>query len=1056
MKRRKTSWLLIVVMVLSVILGQIAPYTAERAKAASHTLIIHYGGRADNKYDGWNLWVWEEGKDGKQVDFTAEDSYGKIAVCNVSSAGKVGFILRLNEWEEKDVEEDRFVQVKDEVTEIWLTSGKKKIQTTAPAGAPTYNVEAENTARQQVYQNPSALKLNVHFYDFKKNYEQVEAVAWLGNQDGGTYQVQRQDTFGALFQIGLLNTNNAKTAGLQISMPDGQRDCQVDRRIDLTRAKNNVLDVYVVQGNSEVYYAEKDAVKDPVISEAAFVGGKEIVFSIADTMDTSKSDLVKSFQVKDQDGNEYELAKIWSENPGKVNTASIILKEAVDFSNSYTVYMDKHVSMPVSMKEAFSTEEFQKAFTYEGDDLGAVYTADSTKFRVWAPTASQVQVRFFEKGTGKNTIETASMQKDVNGTWIYEASGDRKNQYYTYLVTVDGVTKEAVDPHARTTGANGKRAMIVDLDSTDPEGFDGDTRPAFENPTDAVIYELQLRDLSVDDSSGIEHKGKFLGLTETGTKNEDGMATGLDHLADLGVTHVHLLPIFDFASVNETGKKKQYNWGYDPQNYNVPEGSYSTDPTDGNVRVNEMKQMVQSLHKENIRVVMDVVYNHTYNVEDSNFQKIVPNYYYRMDGDSYSNGSGCGNETASERSMMRKYIVDSVVYWATEYHIDGFRFDLMGVLDVETMNQIRQALDEIDPSIMIYGEGWTGGESTYDESLRAVKSNVSQMQGIAAFSDDFRDGLKGNVFDQKDTGFITGNKKYLEDVKLGIVGATKHEQIKTDKLTKAESAWASDPTQCVNYASCHDNLTLWDKIQVSAADAGKDEKRAMNKLAAAMTFTAQGIPFFQAGEEFLRTKPSAGKKGTYDENSYSSPDSTNSLKWDSLKKNEDVYEYYKGLIAFRKAHSGLRMTTAAQVQENLHFVDVKGDAVAYTIGNQDNQEISEEIMVIHNGNKKPITVTLPDEETWNVYVNKDSAGTEVLDSCTKEVTVEGISSMVLVKESKASHTVNTVHKIDSGIYIGAAIVIIILILIIIIYSNTGSRKEKKKDKWRERNVRYYK
>lgn len=1051
MGKKLTAMLLACIMAVSMIIGQTVPFMT--VHAASSTLIIHYGGREDDNYDGWNLWVWEDGKDGKQVDFTGEDSYGKVAVCNVSSAGKVGFIVRLNEWEAKDVEEDRFVEVGAGTTEIWLTSGKKKIQTKAPAGATSYDVKKLDKQRQEVYNKNNALKINVHFYDFDKKYKQVQAFSWIGEEDGGSYQVQKADDFGAVFQIGYENKKKAKTAGLQITMADGSRDCDSDRIIDLTRAKNNKLDVYVVQGNKEVYYNKKDVVKQPVISSASFINAKEISFSIADTMDTSKENLVNKFSVTDQDGKEYELVKVWSQNPGVQNSAELIMKEEVDFSNTYTINMKGHVSTQISVSSAFSTEEFESAYTYDGDDLGATYTEEKTDFRLWAPTASNVEINFYEEGTGDNLIETQAMQRGEKGTWTYEAIGDRKDMYYTYSVTVDGETNEAVDPYARTTGANGERAMIVDLASTDPDGFSKDTRPEFGNMTDAVIYELHIRDLSSDDSSGIENKGTYLGLTETGTTNAAGESTGLDHLKELGVTHVHIMPSFDYASVDETGDKTQYNWGYDPQNYNVPEGSYSTDPTDGNVRVNEYKQMVQSLHDNDIRVVMDVVYNHTFNTEDSNFQKIVPDYYYRKSGDSFSNGSGCGNETASERSMMRKYIVDSVVYWATEYHVDGFRFDLMGVHDLETMQAVREALDEIDPSIMIYGEGWTGGDSSYDESLRAVKANISQLEGIAAFSDDFRDGLKGNVFDELDTGFISGNDAYLEDVKLGIVAATENKQIDTEKLTKSESAWAAEPSQCINYVSCHDNLTLWDKIQASAADASAEDKVSMNKLAAAMIFTSQGIPFMQAGEEFLRTKPSEKEGETYDANSYSSSDAVNSLKWDSLTENKDVYEYYKGLIAFRKAHNALRMTETEDIQNSLTFLAdaVEADAIAYTITGSPNDEVAEEIMVIHNGNAEEISVNLPDEDTWSVYINGEQAGTKVIEKVSGKVTVDKISTMVLVKESTTSKALNTLNKVDNWVYIVGIVVIVIVILLLIFFGNSKGNKEKR----RRKKVTYY-
>lgn len=1048
MKRKWLAWLCMCMVLVATIIGAEMPDMT--AKAAGSTLIIHYGGR--KSYDGWNIWVWEDGKDGKQVDFTAEDSYGKIATCNISKKGKVGFIVRLNDWEKKDVEEDRFVEVGNGVTEIWLTSGKKEMKTKAPAGAKSYDLNAEKKARQNVYYQRDALKLNVHFYDFKKDYKDVASYAWLEGQDAGGYDVRRVDQFGALFQIGLRNEKNKKTAGLQFTMADGSRECQEDRIVDLTKAVNNRLDVYIVQGNSKVFYKAEDAVLNPVISNASFVSGKEITFSIADTMNTKKEKLVDSFTLKDQDGKKYPLVKVWSKNPGVEQSASLILKEPVDFSNTYTLYMKNHEKAEVSVSDAFSTEEFEEAFTYTGDDLGASYTKKATTFRVWAPTASKVKVNFYKKGSGRNLLTSEKMEKDVKGTWVYTASGDKKNLYYTYSVTVDGNTQEAVDPYAHATGINGKRGMVIDLDATDPEGFAQDTKPEYKAMTDASIYELHIRDFSVDEESGMKHKGKYLALTETGTKNQAGDSTGLDYLKKLGITHLHLLPVYDFASVDET-KEDEYNWGYDPLNYNVPEGSYATDASDGNVRVKEYKQMVKSLHENNIRVVMDVVYNHTYNIEDSNFQKIVPDYYFRKENGSYTNGSGCGNETATERAMMRKFIVDSVVYWAKEYHVDGFRFDLMGVVDIETMNQVRQALDEIDPTILVYGEGWTGGESGYDESKRLVKSNMNKVEGIAAFSDDFRDGLKGDVFKAEDTGFISGKDAYKEDVKLGIVGATAHRQIDQEALNKSSEAWANAPSQCINYVSCHDNLTLWDKLQVSVGDRSEEERKAMNKLAAAMTYTSQGIPFMQAGEEFLRTKPSASDADAFDDNSYHSPDSTNSLKWGQVSSEADMVAYYKGLIAFRKAHNALRMTSASDIQNNLAFRKTEGNSIVYTISGSPNGEVADSIMVIHNGNEKALQLDLP-KGKWNVYINAEKAGTKVLETCQDSVTVDGISTMVLVRESTTSKAVNALNKLDSKIYIGAAIVIIILILLLI-FSNTTGAKARREERWRRKHVKYY-
>ncbi len=655
-----------------------------------------------------------------------------------------------------------------------------------------------------------------------------------------------------------------------------------------------------------------------------------------------------------------------------------------------------------SMERYEGTGAFDEAFAYDGKDLGAVYTKEKTGFKVWAPTASEVSLNLYEQGDGDNLTETIPMTMGERGVWSCEKQGDLNGVYYTYLVRIGSKTSEAVDLYARTTGVNGNRGMVVDLRATDPEGFDKDTRPALVNPTDAVIYELHVRDLSSDASSGIVNTGKFLGLTETGTTNADGLATGIDHIRDLGVTHVQILPSYDYATVDEAKlDTPQFNWGYDPKNYNVPEGSYSTDPYHGEVRINEMKRMVQALHRNGLRVNMDVVYNHTFNIEDSYFQKTVPDYYYRKVGGRYSDASACGNETASDHAMMRKYIVDSVVYWATEYHIDGFRFDLMAVHDIETMKAVRAALDEVDPSIMVYGEGWTGGDCAIPSSEQALKENMARIDGVGAFSDDIRDGIKGSVFEAQDQGFISGKDGMEESIRFGIVGATPHPQVPACRNDKVTRSWAAQPGQSINYISCHDNLTFWDKLAISNADDSEETRIRMNKLGSAIILTSQGVPFFQAGEEMLRSKPSATVEGGFDENSYASPDSTNSIKWLEKAKVLDTYEYYKGLIAFRKAHSALRMAETADIQRNLTFMGgLDANVVGYTIENHANGDTAEKITVIFNGNADAAIVPLP-AGTWEICVNDKTAGTASVGTAEGTVSVAGISALVLVQGTDA-------------------------------------------------------
>lgn len=745
-----------------------------------------------------------------------------------------------------------------------------------------------------------------------------------------------------------------------------------------------------------MWYTIEEVVYNPVISEAYFAEAtsKEIYASLSRAPKDIAS-LAAQIKITDGDGVEYAVASAESEDGRNV---LLTLEEELELSKSYDVSMEGYEGTTISMNKIIGSSYFDEAFAYDGDDLGASYTKEKTGFKVWAPTASEVSLNLYEQGDGDNLIETLPMTLGDKGVWSCEKQGDLNGVYYTYSIKIGNKTNEAVDLYARTTGVNGDRGMVVDLSATNPEGFEKDVRPAFTNATDAVIYEIHVRDLSSDPSSGIRNTGKFLGFTETGTKNADGLATGIDHIKDLGVTHVQILPSYDYATVDETKlDTPQFNWGYDPKNYNVPEGSYSTDPYHGEVRINEMKQMVQAFHENGIRVNMDVVYNHTFNIEGSWYQKTVPDYYYRKVGENYSNASGCGNETASDRAMVRKYIVDSVVYWAKEYHIDGFRFDLMAVHDIETMNAVRAALDEIDPSIMVYGEGWTAGDCAIPSSQQALKANMAKIDRVGAFSDDIRDGIKGSVFDAQDKGFISGKDGMEESVKFGIVGATPHPQVLTFKNDKGSKSWAAQPGQSINYVSCHDNLTFWDKLAISNADDNEETRVQMNRLGSAIILTSQGVPFFQAGEEMLRSKPSATVEGGFDENSYTSPDATNSIKWAEKTKAEDTYAYYKGLIAFRKAHSALRMTTAADIQSNLVFMSgLEPNVVGYTIENNANDDTAEKIAVVFNGSRNAVDVTLP-TGIWEICVNDKTAGTASLGTVQGTISVPGISAIVLVQ-----------------------------------------------------------
>ena len=612
------------------------------------------------------------------------------------------------------------------------------------------------------------------------------------------------------------------------------------------------------------------------------------------------------------------------------------------------------VSCSPAKKEYASYE----LYPVRSDDLTEMeYTPEVTNFTLWAPTADEVRLMLFDTGDGGHAYETVSMVADKEGTWTAKVEKDLIGKFYTFNVKIkDKWLGDTPGINAKSVGVNGKRAAIIDMNATDPEGWAADKRPALASPADAVIYEMHHRDFSIDPSSGIQHKGKFLALTEEGTLSPEQLATGIDHLKELGVTHVHLLPSYDYASVDEARlDENKYNWGYDPQNYNVPDGSYSTDPFDPAVRIKEFKQMVQALHTAGIRVVLDVVYNHTFNTAESNFERTVPGYFYRqMPDGSFADASACGNETASNRPMMRKYMIESVLHWLNEYHLDGFRFDLMGIHDIVTMNEICKAATAVDPSIIIYGEGWAAKAPQMPEDSLAMKANTYRMPGIAAFSDEMRDGLRGPFNDNHQGAFLAGVPGGEESIKFGIVGAIKHPQVDNDLVNYSKASWAEQPTQMVSYVSCHDDMCLVDRLNASVPGITPQELIKLDKLAQTAVFTSQGIPFIYAGEEVMRDK-----KGVH--NSYQSPDSINAIDWKRKAEHADVFAYYKGLIQLRKNHPAFRMGDADLVRKHLEFLPVEGgNLIAYRLKEHANSDAWEDIIVALNSRKEPAKLTVPE------------------------------------------------------------------------------------------------
>ena len=588
------------------------------------------------------------------------------------------------------------------------------------------------------------------------------------------------------------------------------------------------------------------------------------------------------------------------------------------------------------------TTALPQAISAQGIFNEMLYAKDKTVFTLNSP--DKPTLRLYDNGTDGKAIKAIRMKKAEDGLWRAEVKGDISGKFYTF----DTGNGECPGLFAKAVGVNGNRAAVVDMRSTDPDGWLQDKRPPLKSPCDLIIYEFHHRDFSIDPSSGLQHKGKFLALTEP---------KATEYLESLGVNAIHILPSFDYASVDETRlDTPQYNWGYDPKNYNVPEGSYSTDPYLPTTRIKEFKQMVQALHKAGIRVILDVVYNHTFDIKNSNFQRINPDYFYRKTADGkYSDGSGCGNETASEKPLMREYMIESAKYWAEEYHIDGFRFDLMGVHDIETMNLIRKELNKIDPSIYIYGEGWSAGSCAYPTEKLAMKANTRQLNGIGAFCDDMRDALRGPFSDNHKGGFLAGVENLEESIKFGIVGAISHPQINMAKVNYSKEPWTNSPAQMISYVSCHDDMCLTDRLRSSIPGINEDELIRLDLLAQTAVLTSQGVPFILCGEEMLRDK-----KGVH--NSYKSPDSINRLDWNNLKKYPEVFSYYSGLIALRKAHPAFRMGDADMVRRHLEFLDAPKGVVAFRLKDNAGGDSWKDITVILNSNKKVEEISVPEGE----------------------------------------------------------------------------------------------
>jgi pullulanase len=815
------------------------------------------------------------------------------------------------------------------------------------------------------------VEVTLHYYRFDGQYEDWNIWAWPYELSGTEYRFSGTDDFGAVARFTLEAMNQAPKIGFIVrrSVPGNdwsQREIG-DRFIE--RADDGRAEIWVIQGDRNVYYDRTTAFENRT---------PRIVFADMTNADTVTAELNKPdppecgwemcFRLRNGTGGDHAevpLSKVEiveSAEARGMMRFRLTTAEPLSLENDYKLECDGWSDADVTCVGMFDSPRFHKLFTYQGDDLGAVYHSSHTNFRLWAPTAAEARVMLYESWDAADG-QSIRMCKAENGTWVAAAVGNQLGKFYTYRVKINGLWKEATDPYAPALSVNGYRGAIIDALSASPPGWSEDRRPRLEHPVDAIFYELHVRDSTVHPASGVKCKGKYLGLAEQGTSGPSGHPTGLDYLAFLGITHVQLLPVSDFVSVDERrNPPERYNWGYDPGHYMVPDGSYATNPYDPAVRIREFKRLVQALHERGIRVVMDVVFNHMYSPESSNLGKLVPGYYFRRGPDGrLSCGSGVGNDTASERPMMRKLIVDSVVRWANEYHIDGFRFDLMGIHDVRTMNAVREALDAIDPSIQVYGEGWRLNTALPDAE-KANQTNAHRMPRIGQFHDMLRDGLKGDLFNDADRGFINGGGVRTAEVKSGIVGGIRY----SDEAVSN----ANEPEQTINFAEVHDNLTLWDKLQLSNPEDSEETRSRMHRLATSILLTSQGIPLLHAGQEFYRTK--------YGEhNSYRSPDEINRLDWERMAAHADSVEYVKGLIAIRRSLPLLRLHSAGEIRERLQFLDAPEGTVAYLIQGVDADELA---AVAHNGTRSPAALKLPVsyEGSWKLLCDGERAGIQPL------------------------------------------------------------------------------
>lgn len=856
MKFLRVFFLVLIFMVfVETVFGFEALATGKSAKdfGGNTVLIVHYH-RYDGNYNGWNLWVWPhkpQSLEGKSYKFTGKDDFGVLSIVVFQDRyTQLGFIVRLREWEAKDINADRFVDIPESgVAEIWVLEGE-----------------------MEYYTDPSNVDLS----------PRVKA-AFL-------------DSFQEIYAYLSTPFNTNKWKGKLLISIDGKS------------------------------VAVKDVTK-------------------ADPTDISTTKYIK----------------IILESPLKPK----------DVSKDIKLNIRGYIEKTVIVRKVLDDDEFY----YSGDDLGANYSPQRTVFKIWSPVSSKVELLLYDDFNSEKPSKVVEMQRASEGVWTATVEGDLHLTAYKYRFYSYGKIRETVDIHSRAVTRNSEKSVIVDLSKTNFFGWEKEVKPILLAPEDSIIYEIHIADITADQSTNIVHKGKYLGLTEKGATGPEGVKVGLDHLVELGITHVHIMPIHDIYYIKE-GEPDQYGWGYDPYLYWVPEGHYSTNPSDPLSRIVEVKKMIKALHENNIRVILDVVYNHTAQTgPGSPFDQTVPYYFYRTDkAGNYTNGSGVGNEIATERPMMRKYIVDSLLYWVREYHVDGFRFDLLGLFDRRTVLEIEKALHKVDPTILLYGEPWGG----FGAKVTFTKGD-QRGTNVALFNDGFRDAIRGSVFNKTAKGFAFGSRGKETRIKRGVVGSIKYDSKIVD--------FAADPEETINYVSSHDNQTLWDKNLSAMSSASEEFLKSAQKLSNAIILLSQGIPFLHGGSDFCRTKYG-------NENSYNAGIEINKFDWARKVKFLDVFEYYKGLIELRKKHIAFRMRTAEDIRSNLTFINTpQKRMVAFIIDGRKLGDTWNKILVVFNANTSPVYFRLPDGE-WEMVVDGKIAGIATIKTVKGIVRLDGTSAYV--------------------------------------------------------------